>query len=94
MIWGFANATLSTNLARDLGTRMVAAIFYGGDAFNRYSPIAIFANIPATLMAVGIYELILKDSFQAIAHGHVVSSFKLTSCSHFSLRILIWFPHS
>jgi glycerol uptake facilitator-like aquaporin len=71
MIWGFANATLSTNLARDLGTRMVAAIFYGGDAFNRYSPIAIFANIPATLMAVGIYELILKDSFQAIAHGHV-----------------------
>ena len=30
MIWGFANATISTNMARDLGTRIVAAIFYGG----------------------------------------------------------------
>jgi glycerol uptake facilitator-like aquaporin len=30
MIWGFANATMSTNMARDLGTRIVAAIFYGG----------------------------------------------------------------
>jgi hypothetical protein len=49
MIWGFANVTISTNLARDLGTRMVAAIFYGGDAFNRYAPIAILVNIPATL---------------------------------------------
>lgn len=29
MIWGFANVTISTNLARDLGTRFVAAIFYG-----------------------------------------------------------------
>lgn len=30
MIWGFANVTISTNLARDLGTRIVAAIFWGG----------------------------------------------------------------
>jgi hypothetical protein len=30
MIWGFANVTISTNLARDLGTRIVAAIFFGG----------------------------------------------------------------
>lgn len=30
MIWGFADITISTNLARDLGTRIVAAIFYGG----------------------------------------------------------------
>lgn len=31
MVWGFADVTISTNLARDLGTRIVAAIFYGGE---------------------------------------------------------------
>ena len=31
MVWGFADITISTNLARDLGTRIVAAIFYGGE---------------------------------------------------------------
>jgi len=72
MIWGFANATISTNLARDLGTRIVAAIFFGGDAFNKYSPIALFVNIPATLLSTCVYELILKDSFAAIAGGHTV----------------------
>jgi hypothetical protein len=30
MIWGFAGVTIATNTARDLGTRIVAAIFYGG----------------------------------------------------------------
>ena len=29
-IWAYADITISTNLARDLGTRIVAAIFYGG----------------------------------------------------------------
>jgi len=72
MIWGFANVTISTNLARDLGTRIVAAIFFGGDAFNKYSPIALFVNIPATLLSTCVYELILKDSFAAIAGGHTV----------------------
>ena len=40
------------------------------DAFNRYAPIAIFVNIPATIFATGIYELILRDSFAIIAKGH------------------------
>lgn len=31
MIMAFADITISTNLARDLGTRIVAAIFYGGE---------------------------------------------------------------
>lgn len=31
MVWGFADITISTNLARDLGTRIVAAIFFGGE---------------------------------------------------------------
>jgi hypothetical protein len=70
MIWGFAYNTLSTNLARDLGTRIVAAIFFGGDAFNSYSPIAIFVNIPATILATAYYELLLRDSFVIIAKGH------------------------
>jgi len=72
MIWGFANATISTNLARDLGTRIVAAIFYGGDAFNDYAPIAILVNIPATIFGTLVYEVILRDSFAIIAKGHNV----------------------
>lgn len=70
MVWGFANVTISTNLARDLGTRIVAAIFFGGDAFNRYSPIAILVNIPATILATAYYELVLRDSIPRIAKGH------------------------
>lgn len=31
MVWGFAGITISTNLARDLGCRCVAAIFFGGE---------------------------------------------------------------
>lgn len=72
MIWGFADVTISTNLARDLGTRIVAAIFWGGDAFNRYAAIAIFVNIPATFLATCVYELILRDSFAIIGQGHNV----------------------
>lgn len=72
MVWGFANATISTNLARDLGTRIVAAIFYGGDAFDRYSAISILVNVPATIFSTLVYELILRDSFAIIAKGHNV----------------------
>lgn len=72
MIWGFANVTISTNLARDLGTRIVAAIFWGGDAFTNYAPISILVNIPATIFATLVYEVILKDSFAIIAKGHNV----------------------
>ena len=72
MIWGFANVTISTNLARDLGTRIVAAIFFGGDAFNRYAPIAILVNVPATIFATLVYEALLRDSFAIIAKGHNV----------------------
>lgn len=72
MVWGFADITISTNLARDLGTRIVAAIFYGGEAFSykHYSWIAILVNIPATLFATGYYEFLMRDSLQKIAQGH------------------------
>jgi len=71
MIWGFADITISTNLARDLGTRMVAAIFYGGEAFSfkSYSWISILINVPATLFATGYYELLMRDSLQKISKG-------------------------
>jgi hypothetical protein len=70
MIWGFANITIATNTARDLGTRIVAAIFFGGDAFQSWSAIYIFGNIPAVMLATLIYETLFRDSLQAIAKGH------------------------
>lgn len=73
MILGFAANSISTNLARDLGTRIVAAIFFGGEAFsfdNGYSWISILVNVPATIFATGYYELLLRDSLQKIASGH------------------------
>lgn len=73
MIWGFAGNTISTNLARDLGTRIVAAIFFGKEAFtysNSYSWISILVNIPATIFATGFYEFLMRDSLQKIHKGH------------------------
>ncbi|QIW94902.1 hypothetical protein AMS68_000420 [Peltaster fructicola] len=72
MIWGFVDVTISTNLARDLGTRIVAAIFFGGEAFSyhNYSWIAILVNVPATILATGYYEFLMRDSLQKIASGH------------------------
>lgn len=81
MIWGFANITISTNLARDLGTRIVAAIFFGSDAFGDYSAIAILVNVPATLFATLVYEIILRDSFAIIAKGHAVHEVSLKQTS-------------
>ena len=72
MVWGFANNTISTNLARDLGTRIVAAIFYGSEAFTTYSAISILVNIPATIFATAYYEFLMRDSLQKIGIGHAV----------------------
>ncbi|RMZ92444.1 hypothetical protein DV736_g318, partial [Chaetothyriales sp. CBS 134916] len=73
MVWGFAGNTISTNLARDLGTRIVAAIFFGGEAFSvdhGYSWISILVNIPATIFATGYYEMLMRDSLARIHGGH------------------------
>lgn len=71
MIWGFATVTISTNLARDLGTRMVAAIWYGPTAFSyqHYAWISILVNVPATILATAVYECFLRDSLDRIAMG-------------------------
>lgn len=72
MIFGFANISISTNLARDLGTRIVAAIFFGGEVFSyhNYSWIAILVNVPATLFATGYYEFLMRDSLDLIGKNH------------------------
>lgn len=74
MVWGFADISISTNLARDLGTRIVAAIFFGGEAFTymNYAWIAILVNVPATLFATGYYEFLMRDSLSKIGKGHAV----------------------
>ncbi|KAF2173650.1 hypothetical protein M409DRAFT_61972 [Zasmidium cellare ATCC 36951] len=71
MVWGYAPITISTNLARDLGTRIVAAIFYGGEAFSyhNYSWISILVNVPATIFATAYYEFLMRDSLQKIGKG-------------------------
>lgn len=74
MVWGFADISISTNMARDLGTRIVAAIFFGREAFAymNYSWIAILVNVPATLFATGYYEFLMRDSLSQIGKGHAV----------------------
>ncbi|KAL1310776.1 hypothetical protein AAFC00_001023 [Neodothiora populina] len=74
MIMGFADITISTNLARDLGCRCVAAIFFGGEAFSykNYSWIGILVNVPATIFATTYYEILMRDSLQKISKGGAV----------------------
>ncbi|KAF2478359.1 aquaporin-like protein, partial [Lindgomyces ingoldianus] len=76
MIWGFANIYISTNLARDLGTRIVAAIWFGGEAFSykNYSWIAMLVNIPATFFATAYYEFLMRDSLKKIGKGNAVNA--------------------
>ncbi|KAL7947500.1 aquaporin-like protein [Trichoderma barbatum] len=74
MAWGFGANTLSMNMARDFGPRVVAAIFYGREAFSymNYSPIGIFVSIPATLVSSAFYEFVMRDSLSVIETGHAV----------------------
>lgn len=73
MIWDFGSLALSTNLARDLGARLVAAVFYGVEAFTHwgYAPIALLVNIPATLLAAAFHEVVLRDSLAIIGRGEM-----------------------
>jgi hypothetical protein len=62
------------NMARDLGARFVAYIFYGRNAFTymHFSWIPLFVNIPATLVATSFYEVVLKNSLLSIHGGAAV----------------------
>lgn len=75
MVVAFASITISTNLARDLGTRMVAAIFLDTSAFTykSYSWIGILVNVPATLFAVGctaVNMLMLDNILRVRVQGY------------------------
>ncbi|KAI0683379.1 aquaporin-like protein [Cytidiella melzeri] len=71
-IWGFALNGLSTNTARDLGTRFAAMSIWGTDAAGgKYAAIAALANIPATILGAVFYEVFLLDSSRVITPIHV-----------------------
>jgi glycerol uptake facilitator-like aquaporin len=72
IVWGFGANTVSMNMARDLGTRIVSAIFFGVDAFTylNYSGIANFVNIPAYIFGAAYYEYVMRDSLKLIQAGH------------------------
>ncbi|KAF7792423.1 hypothetical protein EIP86_003460 [Pleurotus ostreatoroseus] len=71
-IWGYATVGLSTNTARDLGSRfMVMSIWGRAASGGSYAAIAALTNIPATLCAVIFYEVFLADSSRVITQAHV-----------------------
>jgi len=67
-IWGFSAVGLSANSARDLGGRFAAMTIWGKDAVGipGYAAIAALTNIPATLLACVVYELMFVDSDRVV----------------------------
>lgn len=72
MVWGFGSQALALNTARDLGTRIVAAIFFGKEAFtsHNFCWIPILVNLPAYVFGFGFYQYVFRDSLQNIHAGH------------------------
>jgi glycerol uptake facilitator-like aquaporin len=71
-IWGFAVPGVALNSARDMGARLMAITIWGVPAGGgTYAAIAGLANIPATLLAVCVYEFILVDSDRVISGFHM-----------------------
>lgn len=60
MIWGFAGVTIATNTARDLGTRIVAAIFYGGGEHHQTT------KIPCSIILTSLTDAFNRYSAIAI----------------------------
>lgn len=58
-------------MAKDLGCRIVAAAFFGGEAFTfrHYAWISILVSIPASLFGTAVYELVMRDSLAKIVSG-------------------------
>jgi hypothetical protein len=69
-----AATTISMNLARDLGARLVDLMFFGRKSFTymHFSWIPLFVNIPATFVATAYYELVMKNSLLTINAGAAV----------------------
>ncbi|KAJ6504442.1 putative aquaporin 2 [Mycena vulgaris] len=71
-IWGFSAIGLSANTARDLGGRFAAMTIWGKDAAgpSGYAAIAALTNIPATILACIVYELMFVDSDRVVPQAH------------------------
>jgi len=73
IVWGTAFNTVATNLARDFGSRLAGACFWGVGVFNfdgHYPALSALTNIPATILAVLFYQLVMTDSAALIRKGH------------------------
>ncbi|TFK47798.1 aquaporin-like protein [Heliocybe sulcata] len=66
-IWGYAPVGIAANTARDLGGRLMVLTIWGTEAAGgRYAAIAALTNIPVTLFAGFLYEMLLADSNKII----------------------------
>ncbi|KAF8173219.1 putative aquaporin 2 [Mycena galopus ATCC 62051] len=71
-IWSFSANGLAANAARDVGGRLTALTVWGMPAAGgSYAAIAALTNIPATLLAFVVYELMLSDSDRVVPNAHL-----------------------
>ncbi|KAJ7862863.1 aquaporin-like protein [Mycena leptocephala] len=71
-IWSFSANGLAANAARDVGGRLVALTVWGKPAAGgTYAALAALTNIPATLLACVVYELMLTDSDRVVPNAHL-----------------------
>jgi len=71
-VWGYAPGALAANSARDIGGRLMALTIWGLPAGGgKYAAIAALTNIPATLMATLVYEIVFTDSSRVLPRPHV-----------------------
>ncbi|KAJ7500524.1 aquaporin-like protein [Mycena galericulata] len=73
MIWGFSAVGLSANAARDLGGRLAAMTIWGKAAAGGspgYAAIASLTNIPATILAFMVHQLMFVDSDRVVSQVH------------------------
>ncbi|KAF7375377.1 Glycerol uptake [Mycena sanguinolenta] len=71
-IWSFSANGLVANAARDLGGRFTALTVWGMPAAGgSYAALAALTNIPATLLACVVYELMLSDSDRVVPNAHL-----------------------
>jgi glycerol uptake facilitator-like aquaporin len=78
-IWSFSANGLAANAARDVGGRLVALTVWGMPAAGgSYAALAALTNIPATLLAAVVHELMLSDSDRVVpvAHLEVINAHK------------------
>ncbi|KAJ7290333.1 aquaporin-like protein [Mycena rebaudengoi] len=72
-IWGFSAVGLSANTARDVPGRLAAMTIWGRGAvgnYKAYPAIAALTNIPATILAFIVYQIMLVDSDRVVPEAN------------------------